>query len=72
MEPELSGLAARLEELAEQLSDTQTSDEEAVALAREAAELSAQAGKAIDSALAQITERGSSDADSDAALDGSA
>ncbi|MGI9557478.1 MAG: hypothetical protein ACR2N5_06010 [Solirubrobacterales bacterium] len=53
---ELRGLAARLSELAQRLSSEGTAEEEAVALAREAAELSARAGQAIDSALAELGE----------------
>ena len=60
---ELSELAARLAELADRLGDAQTPDEEAVKLAREAAELSAEAGQRIDSAVGELAERGGPDAD---------
>ena len=60
---ELSGLAARLAALADRLGDSETSDEQAVELAREAAELSAQAGQRIESALGELAKHGASDAD---------
>ena len=60
---ELSELAARLAELADRLGDAQTPDEEAVKLAREAAEISVEAGQRIDSAVENLAERGGPDAD---------
>ncbi len=68
---ELSALAVRLAALAERLGDDRTPDEEAVALAREAAELSAKAGQTIDSALARLAHRGALDADPDVEPSGS-
>ncbi len=65
---ELSGLATRLAALAERLADEQTHDEEAVALAREAAELSARAGQTIDSALGELAHEERLDADPDVAV----
>lgn len=69
---ELKELATRLSALADRLADDVTSDEQAVALAREAAELSATASQEIDSALGELTERGPEDADSDSAPAGTA
>ena len=81
---ELAGFATRLATLAERLADEQTPDEEAVALAREAAELSAKAGQTIDSTLAELAQEGApaadpelaeqraADGDSDAPVGGSA
>jgi hypothetical protein len=62
---ELKALATHLAALADRLADAETPDEQAVALAREAAELSATASREIDSVLGGLTESGPQDADPD-------
>ena len=54
-EAELSGMTARLREIAEELRAEGTSDEQAEALAREAAELVGEAGNQIERALRQAS-----------------
>jgi hypothetical protein len=58
---DLGALARRLAEIAEQLADEGTAEERAVELAREAAELSAEAGAGIEEALGELGERGAPD-----------
>jgi hypothetical protein len=54
----LDGLASRLRELADQLRGTELSDEEAEKLAREAADIVAEAGNEIDRALREASSGG--------------
>jgi hypothetical protein len=54
-------IVARLRELSERLRDPDLPDEEAEALAREAAELAARGGAAIDKALREAAARGEPD-----------
>ncbi|CAN5529039.1 hypothetical protein BH10ACT11_BH10ACT11_02580 [soil metagenome] len=55
---DLGALAARLRELASQLRSPELADEEAERLAREAADLVAQAGNEIDRALRDASAGG--------------
>jgi hypothetical protein len=54
-EAELGGMTARLREIADELRAEGTSDEQAEALAREAAELVGEAGNQIERALRQAS-----------------
>jgi methyl-accepting chemotaxis protein len=61
MSEEIAQIAERLRELSTRLRDPELPDEEAEALAREAAELAARGGTEIDRALREIAERGAPD-----------
>jgi hypothetical protein len=65
MSEEVARIADRLRELSTRLRDPELADEEAEALAREAADLAARGGTEIDRALRQIAERGEPDPDPD-------
>lgn len=56
-------MADRLRELSAKLGDPDLGEEEAERLAREAAELAASGGAAIDARLRELAERGSPDPD---------
>ena len=58
---ELDRIAARLREVGEKLDATDLADQEAEALAREAAELAAEGGGVIDRALSELSERDGSE-----------
>lgn len=60
---DLGALASRLESIADRLAEEGISDDDSVALAREAAELSARAGQEIDAALAELSDPGDTQPD---------
>ena len=62
---ELEAIAGRLRELAARLREGGLGEEEAVELAREAAELSARAGAAVEVALHEREERSATEAEPD-------
>jgi methyl-accepting chemotaxis protein len=61
MSEEITRIAERLRELSTRLRDPELPDEEAEALAREAADLAAKGGTELDRALREIAERGEPD-----------
>lgn len=63
MSDEIQAMAERLRELSEKLRDPGLAEEDAERLAREAADLAAQGGAAIDVRLRELAERGSPDPD---------
>jgi hypothetical protein len=63
MSEEIRGAAERLKQISERLADPELADEEAEALAREAAELAARGGMLLDERLRELGEEGSLDPD---------
>lgn len=60
---DVEAIAAQLGELSERLRDPELPDSDAERLAREAADLAARAGTAIEEALREIAERGPAESD---------
>jgi hypothetical protein len=63
MSDEIQAMAERLRELSDKLRDPGLPEEEAERLAREAADIAARGGAAIDERLRELAERGAPDPD---------